>query len=250
MKHWSTALERLRRALARTPEPDLDEASPEEPPAALPSPRREVAEITPVAREEAPTEFEDLLSSIGSEREAPSAERLLARKDAEIFELRGMLQALSPLGERLADIDRARLDEEESAADEGEVREELEQRLTDARDRAAHRRARVVAMLRRLRGEHGALEGCCEQLASQVLRLEAETPEGAVPMEVPVDTTELEERIAELEAIVAKREAAVERTKGWHAKAKAKAEEKSKLAAERWREILTLRREVKAMERK
>jgi uncharacterized protein (DUF3084 family) len=207
MKHWTTAFSRLRRVLARNPEPDAGETPAEEPAAPLPTATKE-------ADETATPEFTDLLAAIGSEGEAPDLEAVLALKDFEIAELRSMLSALRPLGDQLAEIESSRIAEEESSA----------LRLTDAKQRSAVRKKWLLEKLRLFRDEHVARDAHHDQEQAQ--------------------------EIQTLQDTLAKREAMLKRTRGWHVKARERAEERSRKAANRWREILTLRRRIKDLERK
>lgn len=247
-----SAFTRLRRALARG-------SGSADPPPALPG----FGRLSRRRRSEHP-EFDDLLSSLGADGETAGPEHLLERKDAEIAELRGNLEMLRPLGDRLAETERARLALEAKVRDlETIAREE-----SQARRREAEEHERAVAKLRaRLaeertsaysRDEHtGRLARQCEELRAA---LEAERARAA----------ELEARLAELQRAAqaapgpplprkenAKRatefdllRARYQRLEKRYRSLRARFEERDAKATERWHELRALRRRLRESERR
>jgi len=159
------------------------------------------------------SEFETLLADLGATYEEPTAEAIIARKDAEIAELRKNLLALRPMGDELAEANKAVLANEAASTEE---LAETRARLADERVRAVARKERLLGKLRSIAGRHAELQAQCDELGTRLRRAEGD----------------------------------LKRTRGWHHKAKARAEEKNRVAADRWREILRLRREIRDLRKR
>ena len=238
MKHWTHALTVLRRALSPSPEdtpedaavpaPEAGDARPrlEGPPAPLPSQGHTLDDCP---------EFADLLETIGAEAPPPSVETVLARKDIEIAELRRNLAALRPLGDRLAEWDKALLAREHEEEAEGSSPDAEEWRLLARKHTEA--RSRCATLEEQLR-EASAL---AERSAA------AETKLRASLRETKTAVASRNRALRKLNRALEKRDAALARATDRLDTLRARHEERSRTAADRWRQILELRRSNKAL---
>lgn len=215
-----------------------------EPPPALPAP------ADPVSDHE---EFDDLLETLEAEVGAPTVESTLALREAEIVELRSTLAALRPLGDQLAEVEKKHLAEE--ARHRRELAE-LRALVEEAHAEAVAREAERAAKLEELRGERDVLHESHRRLQRRLRRVPADLRRAGEiiaerELSLKIAKGEARSRDRELRRLAAtmqKREAAIERVTARLEKLRTRHDERAAKAAERWKEILELRRRVKALE--
>lgn len=171
------------------------------------------AEVDPFA----PGEFDDLLTSLGAEAPDPGPYDDLRLRDQMIVELSENLEMLKPIGQQLAASERSRI--------------VLLDKLTNAEARL------------------GTLEFEREDLLKRLAESESRTP-GSDDATARTPTEDREDQASELDALRRKLERerkAGQRLKTRLERTKSKLDERHRTAAQRWREILELKRERKRL---
>jgi hypothetical protein len=252
------SLRQILDSLRRTLVPELDSV-----PAALPAPSRARVEpaLAPAAARllslepaafAAPTdEFADMLGELGAEP-VSAVESALAVRDATIAELRARLADLSGLGERLAATERERLRLQTELAAARSWQRELEERNDDLEGRAARAEAAATAAAIVAQTTPSAQEPAAVPAApapeTNAIVVAPEEPAQAAASEQDGEPAELEE-LAELRERCRRLQGAVTRAESRARAHRERADERHRIAADRWRELRAVKGERNALRR-